>query len=90
MAKIDITPLGDRVLVAPVIPVEKTASGIIIPEEARQRINEGKVVAVGTLNEDVKVKVGDKVRFNYSYESIEVDGIEYYVIKSEDLLAVIK
>ncbi|MAZ67568.1 co-chaperone GroES [bacterium] len=92
MAKTKIMPLGDRVLVDPVTADDKTASGIIIPDTAsREKPKQGRVVAVGTL-EDVKdITIGDTVLFSdYGYDEVKVDGQEYYIIQSKNLLAVIK
>ena len=92
MAKTSITPLGDRVLVDPVVADEKTASGIIIPDTAsREKPKQGKVVAVGELEEVKNVKVGDTVLFSdYGYDEVKADDHEYYIIQSKNLLAVIK
>ncbi len=93
MAKVNIAPLGDRVLVDPEVKDDtKTASGIILPDSAnKEKPKQGSVVAVGEL-EDVKdVKVGDTVLFSdYGYDEVKVDDKEYYIIQSKNLLAVIK
>ena len=95
-----VRPLRDRVVVKPdtIEGEEKTKSGIIIPESAsKEKPYEGEVVAVGEGRMDdgvlIKpdVKVGDKVIFSkYGYDEVEVDGIEYYILKGESILAVIK
>ena len=94
-----VYPLGDRVLVEIPPREEKTKSGIIIPDSTeREKPEEGVVVAVGdgrTLeNGDVvpvSVKVGDRVVFSkYGYDEITVDGTTYYIIRGENVLAVIK
>ena len=92
MAKTKIAPLGDRVLVDPIVADEKTASGIIIPDTAsREKPKQGKVVAVGELQDVTDVKVGDTVVFSdFGYDEIQADGKEYYIIQSKNLLAVIK
>jgi len=90
MAKTNITPLGDRVLVEPTVADEKTPSGIIIPDSAAEKQNIGKVIAVGDLEEIKNIKVGDTVLFGYSYEIAKSGGKEYYIISSKDLFAVIK
>ncbi len=92
MAKPNVTPLGDRVLVDPVIVDEKSPAGIIIPDTAKtEKPKQGKVVAVGTLEEVTDVKVGDTVLFSdYGFDEIKVNGKEYYIIQSKNLLAVIK
>lgn len=95
-----VRPLGDRVLLKPV-PVEegkKLPSGIIIPETIdKEKPETGIVIAVGPgkRGEDgslvpVNVKVGDRVVFSkYGYDEVKVDGIEYYVVREENILAVI-
>lgn len=99
--KMNITPLGDRVLVRPFSPEEagtKTASGIIIPETIdKEKPEQGEVIAVG-LGKYVdgvlmkpQVEVGDTVVFSkYGYDDIKVDGEEYYILKEDSLLAIIK
>jgi len=86
-----ITPIFDRVLVIPVIPEkEKTSSGILIPETvSKEKPEEGIVAAIGN---DIKcVKVGDKVLFSkYGYDEIKVDGEDYFILREENILAVIK
>lgn len=98
--KLKITPLQDRVLVEPFNREgeEKTKGGIIIPETtSKEKPQEGKVVAVGEGKFDdgvlVKptVKVGDKVIFSkYGYDEIKIDDVEYYILKEENILAVLK
>jgi len=94
-----IQPLGDRVLVKPISADEhkKTKSGIFIPETvSKEKPEEGKVVAVGAGKyEDgklvpVRVKVGDKVVFSkYGYDEIKIDEVEYFIIKEENILAIV-
>lgn len=88
-----IKPLDDRVLVEPLEEAEsKTASGIIIPDTAKEKPRIGIVIAVGT-DEDLrsKVKEGDKILFaKYGGEEIEMDGKEYRIISRSDILAVIE
>lgn len=97
--KINITPLGDRVLLEIPIREEKTKGGIIIPETVDQeKPEQGRVIAVGegrvTDSGDVipvKVKVGDNVMFSkYGHDEISVEGTTYYMLKEENILAVIK
>ncbi len=99
--KAGVLPLGDRVLVQPLSPDEQSvrrASGIIIPETVdRERPEQGKVIAVGPGKyEDgklipVRVKVGDTVVFSkYGYDEVKIDGREYFILKEDSLLAVIK
>ena len=84
-----IKPLADRVVVKIVEGVEKTKSGIILPDTAKEKPEQGKVVAVG---KDVKeVKEGDMVMFaKYGPTEVKVEGKELLVIKEEDILAIIK
>ena len=92
MAKKGLTPLGDRVLVEPMVADEKSPSGIIIPDTAAQeKPKQGTVIAVGELQDVTNVKVGDTVLFSdYGYDEVKVDGVEYYIIQSKNLLAVTK
>ncbi len=94
-----ITPLGDRVLIKPITKEDtKTASGIIIPDTVdKEKPERGEVIAVGPGKyEDgklipVRVKVGDTVMFSkYGYDEIKVDGVEYFILREESVLAVIK
>lgn len=96
-----VLPLGDRVLVRPLSEEElgvRTTSGIIIPETVdREKPEQGKVVAIGEGRlEDGKlikpaVKVGDRVVFSrYGYDEVKIAGEEYYIIKSENVLAIVK
>lgn len=101
MKKINITPLGDRVLVLPLNEEEKggkTKSGIIIPDTVdKEKSERGKVVAVGEgkLNEAGKrvplsVKKGQTVIFSkYGLDEIKVDGVEYFIISESNILAII-
>lgn len=89
-------PLGDRVLVRPMPPETMTASGIIIPDTAKEKPEQGTVVAVGPgkVADDgtripLSVKVGDTVLFSkYGYDEVKIKGTEYYVVR-EDSIALI-
>jgi chaperonin GroES len=93
-----VTPLHDRVLVLRIEEDEKTSGGIIIPDSAKEKPQEGKVVAVGDgkLDEDGKrisldVKKGDRVLFGkYSGNEITIDGVEHLIMREEDILAIVK
>jgi chaperonin GroES len=97
--KAGISPVGDRILVKPFGLEEGmvTSFGIIIPDSAKEKPEQGKVVAVGPgkKGEDgklipVSVKVGDKVMFSkYGYDEIKVDGTEYYLVREENILAIL-
>jgi len=92
-----IKPLGDRVLIKPSEEKEKTKGGIVLPDTAKERPQEGEIVAVGEgkKTDDGKViaptlKVGDKVLYGkYSGTEITVDGEEYLIMREEDVLAII-
>ncbi len=96
MASKKIRPLGDRLLVERVQEEEKSKGGIIIPDSAKEKPQEGKVAAVGNgvLNEQGKrtpleVKAGDKILFSkWGGTEIKLDGHEYLILKEEDVLAV--
>jgi chaperonin GroES len=84
----NIKPLGARVLVEKAEVEEKTASGIIIPDSAKESQNRGKVLAIGKDVEDVKV--GDTVLYGkYNGTEIKENDKEYMIINSEDLLAIV-
>jgi chaperonin GroES len=93
-----VKPLNDRVLVLRTGEEEKTAGGIIIPDTAKEKPQEGKVVAVGPgkVNDEGKkialdVKAGDKVLFGkYSGTEIKIDGVEHLIMREEDILAIIE
>ena len=98
MSKINFKPLADRVLVEPAAAEEKTASGIIIPDTAKEKPQEGEVVAVGpgAKNENGKVsamdvKVGDIVLFGkWSGTEVKIDGKEYSIMKESDIMGISK
>ncbi len=93
-----IRPLQDRVIVKRIEEEEKTKGGIIIPDTAKEKPQEGRVVAVGKgkVNEDGKitpldVKVNDRVLFGkYSGTEINIDGEEHLIMREEDILGVIE
>lgn len=93
----NIKPLADRVVVKASDEPQKTKGGIVLPDTAKEKPQEGKIVAVGEgkKNDDGKVvalslKVGDKVLYGkYSGTEITVDGEEYLIIKEDDVLAVV-
>ena len=92
MADIKIKPLADRVLIEPQEAEEKTASGIIIPDTAKEKPQKGSVRAVGpgTKDEKMEVKVGDVVLYGkYSGTDLNVDGNDYLIMKQSDILAII-
>ncbi len=93
-----IRPLQDRVIVRRIEEEEKTKGGIIIPDTAKEKPQEGRVVALGKgkVNDDGKitpldVKVNDRVLFGkYSGAEINIDGEEHLIIREEDILGVIE
>lgn len=92
MSKLNIKPLADRVLVEPAPAEEKTASGLIIPDTAKEKPQRGKIVAVGTGKKDepLTVKEGDSVLYGkYSGTEITIDGKEYLIMRESDIFAVI-
>jgi len=87
-----VKPLDDRVLVEVAAEQEKTVSGLIIPDTAKEKPRMGKVVAVGT-DEDLQelIKVGDNILFaKYGGEDITVDNNEYKIVQRADILAVLE
>jgi chaperonin GroES len=86
---VSIQPLGDYVVTQAEEAASKTASGIYLPEAAKEKPKTSKVVAVG---KDVKnVKVGDRIIFGgYSHETVKVDGVEYQLVKEENIYATVK
>lgn len=92
MSKVKIKPLADRVLIEPAQAEEKTASGIIIPDTAKEKPQKGLVVAVGNGKKDepLTVKAGDSVLYGkYSGTEINVDGTDYLMMRESDILAII-
>lgn len=90
--ELKIKPLSDRVIVEPVKGNEKTKSGIIIPETARERPSRGVVLSVGPGSKDspITVKEGDSVLYGkHSGTDIEVDGLDYLIMRESDILAII-
>ena len=93
-----IRPLQDRVIVKRIAEEEKTKGGIIIPDTAKEKPQEGRVVAVGKgkVNEDGKiipldVKVNDRILFGkYSGSEVNIDGEEHLIMREEDILGVIE
>ena len=97
MAKVNIKPIGDRVLVQHIEEKEQVRGGIIIPDSAKEKPQEAKVIALGTGKRDesgkvtpFEVKVGDRVLMSkYGGTEIKIDGKEYKLLGSDDLLAVL-
>ena len=92
MAEVNIKPLGIRVLVEPTVTEERTPSGIIIPDTAKEKPQSGVVIAVGSGSKDnpMEVKVGDKVIYGkFSGTEIEHNGKEYLILEQSDILAIV-
>ncbi|MCX7880736.1 MAG: co-chaperone GroES [Ignavibacteria bacterium] len=87
-----VKPIDERILIKPLEPENKTASGIIIPDTAKEKPIIGLVIAVGTDEELQKlIKVGDKIVFaKYAGEEITIDGVEHKIIQRSDVLAIIE
>ena len=93
----NLKPLHDRIIVKPSEPEEVTKGGIIIPDTAKEKPQEGKVIAVGPgkVNDEGKkialdVKAGDKILFGkYSGTEIKIDGVEHLIMREDDILAII-
>eukprot|EP01041_Mallomonas_annulata_P016347 gene16347-34166_t len=94
----NLRPLGDRVIVKRIDSETKTASGIVIPDAAAEKPDQGEILAVGPGKKNDKgelstmnVKVGDRVLFGkYSGQTVKVDGNELLVMKEDDLFAVVE
>ena len=90
--KLNIKPLADRVLLEPMEAETKTASGIIIPDNAKEKPQKGTVVAVGpgTSENPITVKVGDHVLYGkYAGTELQHDGEDYLIMKESDILAMV-
>ena len=93
-----IRPLGDRILVKRIQEEEKTKGGIVIPDTAKEKPQEGKVVAVGKgkMSEQGKllvpdVKAGDKILFGkYSGSEVKIEGEEHLIVREDDILGVLE
>ena len=95
MAKLNLRPLDDRVVVEPLAAEEVTAGGIVLPDSAQEKPQRGKIVAVGSgklldsgNRGELSVKVGDEVIYGkYGGSEVEVDGNEYKILRESDILA---
>lgn len=93
-----LKPLADKVIVQKLEPEEKTSGGIVLPDTAREKPQEGKVIAVGPGAVDDKgqrkpidVKEGDHVLYaKYSGTEVKIDGVEFLILSDKDILAVVK
>ena len=96
--KLKLKPLGGRVIVEPIEQEEMTAGGIILPETAKEKPQEGKILAAGPGERDedgeripMEVQVGDKVLYaKYSGTEVKLDGKKLLILRESDILAVIE
>jgi chaperonin GroES len=94
---VNLKPLGDRVVVEHVEQADKSAGGVFLPDTAKEKPQEGKVLAIGTgrtLDNGTKVamevKVGDRILYSkYSGSEVKIEGKEYLIISEKDVLAII-
>ena len=92
MSQVNVKPLADRFLIEPAAAEEKTASGIFIPDTAKEKPQRGTVVAVGTGKKDeaLTVKVGDTVLYGkYSGTELTIEGKDYLIMKESDIFAIV-
>ncbi len=92
MSNVNIKPLADRVLVVPAPAEAKTASGIIIPDTAKEKPQKGRVVAAGPGKKDepMTVKVGDHVLYGkYGGTEITIEGTDYLIMRESDIYAIV-
>ena len=92
MSKVNIKPLADRVLVEPLAAETKTASGLIIPDSAKEKPSKGTVIAVGngTIDESMTVKIGDTVLYGkYAGTELKLEGTDYLIMRESDIFAIV-
>ena len=93
-----LKPLGDRVVIKPLAAEEKTASGIVLPDTAKEKPQEGEIIAVGSgrLLENgqrvaMDVKVGDRIIYSkYAGTEFKIDGEEHLILNERDILAIVE
>ncbi|NPA92105.1 MAG: co-chaperone GroES [Chloroflexi bacterium] len=86
-----IQPLGSRVLIRPEDEEPRTSSGILLPETAKEKPQIGEVIAIGDEEEEIPVKVGQKVLYpKYTGTEIKIDGVEHLIMEASDLLAIVE
>jgi chaperonin GroES len=93
----NIKPIGDRVVIKVLEGEEKTKGGIVLPDTAKEKPQEGKVVAIGSgeliegKRVPLEVKVGDKIIFSkYAGTEVKLDGDEYLILRQSDILAILE
>lgn len=92
MANVSVKPLHDRILIEPAAAETKTASGLYIPDTAKEKPQKGTVIAVGSGKKDepITVKVGDTVLYGkYSGTELQVDGKDYLIMRESDIFAIV-
>ncbi len=97
-AKMKVKPIGDRILVKRIEAEEKTAGGIVVPDTAKEKPKEGKIISLGTgkvLDDGKKkeflVKAGDRILFeSYAGTEVKIDSEEYLLMKEDDVLGIIE
>ena len=92
MSNVNIKPLADRVLVEPLAAETKTASGLIIPDSAKEKPSKGTVIAVGngTKDESMTVKIGDTVLYGkYAGTELKLEGTDYLIMRESDIFAIV-
>jgi chaperonin GroES len=92
MTKLSIKPLSDRVIIEALEAETKTASGLYIPDSAKEKPQQGTVVAVGkgTKDEPMTVKVGDNVLYGkYAGTELKLDGNDYLIMRESDIFAIL-
>ncbi|MFY9257314.1 MAG: co-chaperone GroES [Dethiobacteria bacterium] len=94
----NLKPLSDRIVVKPLEAEEKTASGIVLPDTAKEKPQEGEVMAVGPgkvlengTRQEMELKVGDKIIYSrYAGTEIKIKGEEYLILRQDDVLALVQ
>jgi len=89
---VNIKPLSDRVLIAPMAAETQTASGLYIPDTAKEKPQKGKVVAVGSgkKDHDMTVQIDDTVLYGkYSGTELKIEGADYLIMREDDILAIV-
>ena len=89
---INVKPLADRVIIEPAAAEEKTAGGIIIPDTAKEKPKQGKIVAAGNGKKDepLTVKLGDTVLYSkYGGTELKFEGVDYLIMREDDILAIV-
>ncbi len=95
--KMQLKPLADRVIIKKLEAEDKTAGGIVLPDTAKEKPQQGEILAVGpgkfdekSARQPMEVKVGDKVLFaKYSGTEVKIEGIEYLILAERDILAIV-